>query len=239
MNYPQIVSRADWLVARKKLLEKEKEATRQRDAISAKRRELPMVKIEQNYVFEGPNGPASLLDLFEHRHQLIIYHFMFDPSWEEGCPRCSHLMDSVAGTVVHMADRDTSFAAISLAPIAKIEAFKKRMGWTFPWFSSFGTSFNRDFQASVDVADRDCEYNYANAADLLKAGKIWFPKGEMPGLSVFLADGDSVYHTYSAYQRGLDLLLHTYNCLDFTPLGRNEADAPGQSWVRHHDRYNT
>lgn len=237
MTHPQIVSRAEWLSARKKLLAKEKEATRQRDALSAERRKLPMVKIEKEYVFNGPNGATTLRDLFNHRRQLIIYHFMFDPNWEEGCKSCSHLMDNIAGSIVHLGARDTSFAAISLAPIARIEAFKKRMGWTFPWLSSFGSDFNKDFQVSIDVAEEDSEYNYTGAAALLKAGKIWFPKGEMPGLSVFLQDDACIYHTYSVYQRGLDLLLNTYNCLDLTPLGRHDEDAPGQSWIRHHDRY--
>jgi predicted dithiol-disulfide oxidoreductase (DUF899 family) len=237
MNRPIVASRADWLVARKILLAKEKESTRQRDALSAERRKLPMVKIEKEYVFEGPNGATNLRDLFDGRRQLVIYHFMFDPSWEEGCKSCSHLMDNIAGGIVHLGARDTSFAVVSLAPLAKIEAFKKRMGWTFRWLSSFGNDFNKDFQVSIDVAEGSSEYNYTSAAALLKAGKIWFPKGELPGLSVFLQDGDSVYHTYSVYQRGLDLLLNTYNFLDLTPLGRHEEDAPGQSWIRHHDKY--
>ena len=237
MNHPQIVSRAEWLAARKALLAKEKAATRARDALSAERRRLPMVKIDREYVFEGPDGPASLRDLFNGRRQLIVYHFMFDPAWEEGCKSCSHLMDTIAGGIVHLGARDTSFAVVSLAPIAKIESFRKRMGWTFPWLSSLGSSFNKDFRVSIDIAEGNSEYNYADAAELVRAGKVWFPKGELPGLSVFLRDGDSICHTYSAYQRGLDLLLNTYNYLDLTPLGRHEEDAPGQSWIRHHDRY--
>lgn len=237
MPQPKIVSRAEWLTARKQLLAKEKEATRQRDALNAERRKLPMVRVEKDYVFDGPNGPTTLRDLFKCRRQLIIYHFMFDPSWEEGCKSCSHLIDNVAGSIVHLGARDTSLAAVSLAPIGKVEAFRKRMGWDFPWVSSFGNDFNKDFHVSIDVADDDSEYNFSSAAALLKAGKIWFAKGEMPGLSVFLREGDSVYHTYSVYQRGLDLLLNTYNCLDLTPLGRHEEGAPGQSWIRHHDKY--
>jgi predicted dithiol-disulfide oxidoreductase (DUF899 family) len=237
MNYPQIVSQTEWLAARKELLAKEKAATRARDALSAERRKLPMVKIEREYVFEGANGGTNLRDLFNGRRQLIVYHFMFDPAWDVGCKSCSHFMDNIVGAIVHLGARDTSFAVVSLAPIAKIEAFKKRMGWTFPWLSSFGSDFNGDFRVSIDIADGKSEYNYSDAAELFKAGKIWFPKGELPGLSVFLRDGDIVYHTYSAYQRGLDLLLNTYNYLDMTPLGRHEEDAPGQSWIRHHDKY--
>ena len=233
---PRIASRAEWLVARRELLAKEKESSRQRDALSAERRKLPMVKIEKEYVFDGPNGPTKLGDLFGNRSQLIIYHFMFDPSWEEGCKSCSHLMDNIAGTIIHLGARDTSFAAISLAPLEKIEAFKKRMRWSFSWLSSSGSDFNNDFQVSIDVA-QGSEYNYTPAASLLQAGKIWFPKGELPGLSVFLRDGDDVFHTYSVYQRGLDSLLNTYTCLDFTPLGRQEEGQQIQGWIRHHDKY--
>jgi predicted dithiol-disulfide oxidoreductase (DUF899 family) len=203
MNRPIVASRADWLVARKILLAKEKESTRQRDALSAERRKLPMVKIE------SPNGAINLRDLFDGRRQLVIYHFMFDPSWDEGCKSCSHFMDNIAGGIVHLGARDKSFSVVSLAPLAKIEPFKKRMGWTFRWLSSFHNDFNHDFQLRINVAESSSEYNYTSAAALLKAGKIWFPKGELPGLSVFLQDGDSVYHTYSVYQRGLDLLLNT------------------------------
>ena len=146
-------------------------------------------------------------------------------------------MDNVAGSVVHLAARHTSFAVISRAPIPKIESFKKRMGWSFPWLSSFGSEFNYDFHVTLDAAEGSVEYNYANAAQLVKADKLWFEKGELPGLSVFLRDGDSVFHTYSTYQRGLDLLLNTYNYLDLTPLGRQEDHDRTQGWVRHHDKY--
>jgi len=234
---PKIVSRDEWLVARKKLLAKEKEATRRRDALSAERRQLPMVKIEKDYVFEGPGGRANLRDLFGPRRQLIVYHFMFDPAWDEGCKHCSHVADNFEGAVVHLAARDTAFAAISRAPFAKIESFKKRMGWTFPWLSSFAGDFNYDFHVTLDEAEGSVEYNYGSVPELLEAGKIWYPKGEMPGLSVFLRDGDSIFHTYSTYQRGLDLFLNTYNYLDMTPLGRQEHGERIQAWVRHHDRY--
>ena len=168
MNHPRVVSHAEWLVARKALLAKEKESTRQRDALSAERRSLPMVKIEKEYVFEGPNGRTSLRDLFDGRRQLIIYHFMFDPSWDEGCKSCSHLADNFEGALVHLRARDTSFAAVSRAPLAKIESFKKRMGWRFRWLSSFDTDFNYDFHVTLDQAVESVEYNYANAAALVR-----------------------------------------------------------------------
>src|SRR5262249_25122629 len=214
---PAVVSRAEWLVARKRLLEKEKEFTRQRDALSAERRKLPMVKLEKEYTFEGPEGPGSLLDLFEGRRQLIVYHFMFDPNWDEGCKSCSHFADNFTEILVHLAARDTSFAVISRAPIEKITAFQRRMGWTFPWFSSLDSDFNYDFHVTLDERARSTEYNYANAIELLERGEIW-EMGELPGLSVFYRDCDEVFHTYSTYQRGLDLLLNTYNYLDLTPL---------------------
>jgi predicted dithiol-disulfide oxidoreductase (DUF899 family) len=237
MNSPKIVSRDEWLTARKELLVKEKEFTRARDALSARRRELPMVKIERSYVFEGPNGPASLRDFFGKHRQLIVYHFMFDPAWAEGCKSCSHFMDNSEGSIVHLAARDTAFVAVSRAPLPKIEAFKQRMGWTFQWFSSFGNTFNYDFHVTLDKDNGSFEYNYANAGELVKAGKLWSEKGELPGLSAFFRDGDSVFHTYSAYQRGLDLPLNTYNFLDFTPLGRQEEGDRIQGWIRHRDRY--
>jgi predicted dithiol-disulfide oxidoreductase (DUF899 family) len=234
---PKTVSRAEWLVARKELLKKEKEFTRQRDALSAERRKLPMVKIEKEYVFESPTGRTTLRDLFGSHRQLIIYHFMFDPDWEEGCKSCSHFIDNVAGSVVHLAARDTSFAFVSRAPLQKIESFKKRMGWSFLWLSSFGNDFNYDFGVTLDPEKADYEYNYASAKALLAAGKVWFAKGEMPGLSVFFLESDDVLHSYSTYQRGLDLPLNTYNLLDLTPLGRQEEGERIQGWIRHHDRY--
>ena len=237
MDRPKVVSRPEWLTARRELLAKEKEASRQRDALSAERRQLPMVAVEKEYVFDGPNGRTTLLDLFGRNRQLLTYHFMFDPSWEEGCKSCSHLIDGIAGSVVHLAARNTSFAAISRAPLAKIEAFKKRMGWTFPWVSSAANGFNYDFHVTLDEAQGSAEYNYASSAELFKAGKIWFEKGELPGMSAFLRDEDNVFHTYSSYQRGLDLFLSTYNLLDLTALGRQEEGERIQGWIRHHDRY--
>jgi predicted dithiol-disulfide oxidoreductase (DUF899 family) len=237
MDRPRVVTEAEWLRARKALLVKEKQASRERDELATERRRLPMVRIEKEYVFDGPNGRVRLLDLFDGRRQLIVYHFMFDPSWDEGCKSCSHFMDNSQGAVVHLAARDTAFAVVSRAPLSKIEAFKKRMGWGFPWVSSYGTDFNYDFHVTLDTDAKSVEYNYTNAADLVKAGKLWSDKGELPGLSVFLREGDTVFHTYSAYQRGLDLPLNTYNFLDFTPLGRQEEDGRIQAWIRHHDRY--
>ena len=236
MNLPKVVSRAEWLAARKQLLAKEKQSTRQRDALNAERRKLPMVKIDQEYVFEGPDGRVTLRDLFGNHKQLIVYHFMFDPSWEEGCKSCSYFADNFPGTFAHLAARNTAFAVVSLAPLAKLEAFKKRMGWKFPWYSSSGNSFNRDFH--VTLGDDADEYNYEKAATLKQTGKIWIEKGELPGLSIFLREGDSVFHTYSTYQRGLDQFINTYNYLDMTPLGRQEDDDPYvMAWVRYHDQY--
>ncbi len=238
MELPKIVSRAEWIAARKELLINEKEATRQRDALSAQRRNLPMVKIEKEYEFDGPAGRTSLRDLFGPHPQLIVYHFMFDPSWEEGCRSCSFFADNFTGAIIHLAARNTAFAVVSKAPLAKLEAFKKRMGWTFPWYSSFGNSFNHDFHVTIDEAPGGDEYNYEKTAKLKQAGKIWIEKGELPGLSVFLLDADNIFHTYSAYQRGLDLFLNTYNYLDVTPLGRQEDQEPYvMAWVRHHDKY--
>jgi predicted dithiol-disulfide oxidoreductase (DUF899 family) len=239
MEHPRIVSRAEWLVARKELLAREKASSRQADALAEERRRLPMVAVEKEYVFDGSNGRATLRDLFGRHRQLLVYHFMFDPSWDEGCKSCSHFADNFAGALLHLGARDTSFAAVSLAPIGKLEAFAERMGWSFPWFSSLGTDFNSDFRVTIDVdgVEGSAEYNYTPVAALLEKGKVWFPKGELPGLSVFLREGEDVFHTYSTYQRGLDLFLNTYNFLDLTPLGRQEESGRAQAWVRHHDRY--
>ncbi len=237
MDHPRIVSRAEWLVARKKLLAKEKASTRERDALSAERRTLPMVEIDKSYVFDGPRGPVSLHDLFERRSQLLVYHFMFDPSWDEGCPSCSYLADNFGG-IAHFAARDTAFAVVSRAPLAKLQSFRQRMGWSFPWFSSFGNDFNYDFGVTLDEAEGSVSYNFESAASLREAGKLWIEEGELPGLSVFLRDGERIFHTYSTYQRGLDALINTYNYLDLTPLGRQEDNEPhAMAWIRHHDKY--
>jgi predicted dithiol-disulfide oxidoreductase (DUF899 family) len=224
-------------MARRALLAKEKAATHARDALSAERRRLPMVAVDKEYIFESSAGRVTLRDLFGDHRQLITYHFMFDPKWEEGCKSCSHFMDNSQGAIVHLAARQTAFVAVSRAPIAKIDAFKRRMGWTFPWVSSFETDFNYDFHVTLDPDHESVEYNFAKASDLVRARKLWSDRGELPGLSVFLREGDAVFHTYSTYQRGLDLPLNTYNFLDFTPLGRQEEDGRVQAWIRHHDQY--
>ncbi|MGG3573958.1 DUF899 domain-containing protein [Bacillus gobiensis] len=231
---PSIVSREEWLVARKNFLDKEKEFTLQRDRLNAERRNLPMVQIDKNYVFEGSEGETNLLRLFDGRNQLIVYHFMLDPTWEEGCTNCSFVVDNF-GHLSHLHAYDTSLVLVSRAPLAKIDAFKKRMGWNVPWVSSFGSDFNYDFHVTMDESVAPVMYNYLNKEELEQKGETWFLKGEQPGVSVFLRDGNNIYHTYSAYTRGLDLLMTTYNYLDLTPMGRNES-IPGE-WVRHHDRY--
>jgi predicted dithiol-disulfide oxidoreductase (DUF899 family) len=237
MTRPEIVSRSEWIAARKALLAREKELTRARDAVTALRAKLPMVKVEKEYRFETTDGPATLRGLFGDQPQLVVYHFMFDPAWEEGCKSCSHLLDNVLGSLVHLAARNTAFRVVSRAPLAKIEAFRRRMAWDVEWVSSGEGDFNYDFHVTLDPERGEYEYNYADLDALLAAKKIWTPKGELPGLSVFLREGDTVYHTYSVYQRGLDPLLNTYNVLDLTPLGRQEEDGRPQAWVRHRDRY--
>jgi predicted dithiol-disulfide oxidoreductase (DUF899 family) len=232
---PKVVSREQWLEARKAHLKREKELTHLRDRISAERRELPWVKVEENYLFDGPNGRETLADLFDGRSQLVIYHFMFGPDWKEGCPSCSYVCDHIEGAAVHLAARDVSLVMVSRAPLEKICAFKKRMGWQFKWVSSHGTDFNYDFHVSFkpeEMARGKVDYNYAVEP---------FPSTEGPGISVFYKDaaGD-VFHTYSSYGRGLDPLIGTYTILDMVPKGRDE-DHLGFSmeWVRHHDRYRT
>jgi predicted dithiol-disulfide oxidoreductase (DUF899 family) len=229
----KVVSQTEWLAARKQLLAEEKEFTRLRDSISAKRRELPWVRVETNYVFDGPNGKVSLSDLFRGKSQLIVYHFMFGPDWTEGCPSCSYLGDHFGGCLVHLDARDVAFTAISRAPMPQIAAFKKRMGWRFQWASSNANSFNFDYHVSFtpkDKVDGKVNYNY----DMTQ-----FPSDEAPGVSVFYKDAaGEIFHTYSSYGRGLDILLGTYNFLDMTPKGRDEAAlAFSMAWVRHHDRY--
>ena len=231
MQNPRVVSHEQWVTERVELLAKEKEFTRLRDELSRQRRELPREKVTKSYTFDGPRGKQTLAELFEHRRQLIVYHFMFDPAWDEGCKSCSFVADNFAGALAPLAARDTSFAVISRAPLDKIERFKQRMGWNFPWLSSFGTDFNYDFHVTTDESHP--EYNYAPVS-AQPAGRP--QKGEREGLSVFLREGDRLLHTYSAYQRGLDLLLNTYNLLDLTPLGRHEDGRP-MAWLRYHDQY--
>jgi predicted dithiol-disulfide oxidoreductase (DUF899 family) len=227
-----VVSKQEWLVARKELLAKEKQLTKERDDIARLRRELPRVKVEKDYVFEGPNGKQSLSDLFAGRSQLIVYHFMFGPEWTEGCPSCSMLGDSVDGFRMHLEERDVSFVVVSRAPLAKIEEFRTRMGWKFKWLSSYGSDFNYDFNVSFskeEAADGKMYYNY----DVRH-----FPADEGPGASVFVNEGNGVFHTYSTYARGLEQALPVYTYLDLVPKGRDEAGLPHpMAWVRHHDKY--
>jgi predicted dithiol-disulfide oxidoreductase (DUF899 family) len=219
MNLPKIVSRDEWLTARKELLKEEKEATLRQDAVSERRRELPMVRIDKDYVFEGPDGKVSLLDMFEGRRQLIVYHFMFGPDDDEGHNSCSLLVDNI-GHTAHLHARDTTIALISRAPLAKLTPFKERMVWTIPWYSSFGSDFNYDFHVTNDESVAPVEYNYKDKATLIEKGTPWYISGEWQGLSVFLRDGNDVFHTYSAYERGIDALVNTYTYLDLTALGR-------------------
>jgi predicted dithiol-disulfide oxidoreductase (DUF899 family) len=216
--HPQIVSRDQWLVERKKLLADEKELTRHYDRINAERRRLPMVKIEKNYVFDGPNGKQNLNALFEGRRQLIVYHFMFDPAWDQGCSGCTGFVDAL-GDLSLLKDRDTTFVVISRAPLAKLEAYKAQKGWSIAWFSSFGSDFNYDFHVTLDPKVAPVEYNYRNKAEM---------KGEEHGLSVFFRLDDDVFHTYSAYARGTESITDAYRLLDMTPYGRQQdfEDSP-------------
>jgi predicted dithiol-disulfide oxidoreductase (DUF899 family) len=230
-----IVSQEEWIAARKELLKKEKESVRLRDELSVERRKLPWVKITKNYVFDAPGGTVTLADLFAGRNQLVIYHFMFGPDWQEGCPSCSFVSDHIAGAIPHLAARDVTMVMVSRAPLAKIEEFKKRMGWRFKWVSSYGSDFNTDFHVSFtkeETSQGKVDYNYTMQE---------FPSAEAPGLSVFYKDGpDGVFHTYSTYGRGLEILVGTYMMLDLVPKGRDE-DHLGfpMEWVRYHDRYGT
>ncbi len=229
----KVVSKAEWLAARKELLTKEKEFTRLRDELSRRRRELPWEKVDKNYSFDTPAGKQTLADLFDGRSQLVVYHFMLGPGWKEGCPSCSFLADTFDGARVHMAQRDVTFAVVSRAPLPEIQTFQKRMGWQFPWVSSFGSDFNFDYQVSSskdEQATGKVYYNY-EVKD--------FPSEELPGLSVFYKnEPGEIFHTYSTYMRGLDILLTAYNVIDLTPKGRNEDGLTfPMAWVRHHDRY--
>jgi predicted dithiol-disulfide oxidoreductase (DUF899 family) len=242
MNDPQVVSRDEWLAARRKLLAEEKEFTRQRDALNTERRKLPMVEIDKEYIFQGPDRQTSLPGLFQGRGQLLIYHFMFDPDWDKGCESCSFLADGI-GHLAHLHARDTMLAMVSRAPLAKLEAFRQRMGWTVPWYSCFGSDFNYDFHITLDPAVAPVEYNYRDHDELGPDWQGW--TGEIHGLSAFLRRGDRVFHTYSSYARGTDMVNSTYQWLDLTARGRQEGweqppgrgDGPPMSWLRHHDRY--
>jgi predicted dithiol-disulfide oxidoreductase (DUF899 family) len=230
---PRVVSQAEWLAARKDLLTREKNFTRERDELSAERRKLPWVKVEKQYVFEAPGGTQTLADLFDGKSQLIVYHFMFGPGWEQGCPSCSLLADHFDPSVVHLAQRDLTLLAASRATLPEIEAFKKRMGWRFKWVSSNANDFNHDFNVSFtkdEMAAGKVYYNYEMTG---------FPSEEAPGASVFYKNpSGEIFHTYSTYGRGLDILIGAYNYLDLVAKGRDEDGLPhGMAWVRHHDRY--
>ena len=241
---PHVVSREEWRAARVRLLVLEKEATRAHDALSAERRKLPVVEVEKEYLFESCTGDRlGLGGLFGGRRQLIVYDFMFDPEWEEGCAGCSLFADSV-GHLAHLHARDTSLVLVSRAPMAKLLPFRERMGWRIPWFSSFGSDFNHDFHATTDAAIAPVEYNYRDADTLLKRGESCHVSGEQPGLSVFVRHGERIFHSYSTFGRGMDPLLTPSIFLDLTPGGRQEGwggmpdlNGLGLDWVRHHDRY--
>jgi len=234
MEPQKIVSHDEWIAARKAYLAEEKTFTRARDALARKRRELPWEKVEKNYAFDTPQGKQSLADLFGGKNQLIVYHFMLGPGWEAGCPSCSFLADHFDGAVIHLAQRDVSFIVVSRAPLSEIENFKRRMGWRFKWVSSFGSDFNSDYQVSFSPGEKaggKVFYNY----EFIES----FPSEERPGASVFYKNAaGEIFHTYSTYGRGLDILIGTYHFLDLAPKGRDEDGlAWSMAWVRHHDRY--
>lgn len=229
----QVVPREEWIEKRKELLAVEKEFTRLRDELSRRRRDLPWVRVEKRYLFDGPDGSESLSDLFAGRSQLAVYHFMFPPDWEEGCPSCSFWADHYDGMQVHLNHRDVSFAAVSRAPYAKIAEFRQRMAWRFKWLSSFHTDFNYDFGASFTPQQLESGgkvYNF----DTMEPGET-----DREGASIFYQDDTgTIFHTYSTYARGIDMLNTTYQWLDLMPKGRDEDRLDGpQAWVRHHDRY--
>jgi len=229
----EVVSHEQWLAARKAHLAKEKELTKMRDELARQRQELPWEKVEKNYVFDAPGGgKVTLGDLFAGRSQLVVYHFMFDPEWSQGCKSCSFVADHYNPAVIHLEHRDVTMVTISRAPIEKLEAFRKRIGWTFKWVSSFGNDFNPDFGVSFTEQELKSDgtvYNYNRKP---------YPIKELPGMSVFARDeAGNIYHTYSTYARGLDIFLTAYNVLDIVPKGRDEEGLPGMAWLRHRDRY--
>ena len=229
---PNVVSHDEWLAARSAFLTREKEFNRLRDELSRHRRALPWEKVEQNYTFEATSGKVTLADLFDGRSQLIVYHFMFGPGSQAGCTGCSFLADHFDGVLLHLANRDTTLAVVSRAPLAEFQTFKQRMGWSFQWVSSCGSDFNFDYHVSFTAQQRaggKVYYNYDTGE---------FPNEEAPGVSVFARDAQGeIFHTYSSYARGLDMLVGTYNLLDLVPKGRSEGSTHPMSWVRHHDSY--
>ncbi|MGI9425470.1 MAG: DUF899 domain-containing protein [Hyphomicrobiaceae bacterium] len=228
-----VVDQEQWLQARKALLAKEKAFTKARDELTRERQALPWVRITKDYMFDGDDGPKSLAELFDGRSQLIVSHFMFGPDWEEGCPSCSFWADGYDPMIVHLAARDVAFIAVSRAPLAKLQDYRKRMGWSFPWVSSLHNDFNQDFGVSFskeELASGEVAYNYGRGA---------FPSEEAPGLSIFYRNDDGeIFHTYSCYARGLDMMNAAYHLLDLVPKGRDEAELPfTMSWLRRHDSY--
>ncbi len=226
----QVVSSDEWLTTRLQLLAKEKELTRLRDQLSQQRRDLPWERVDREYIFDGPNGKESLAQLFEGRSQLIVYHFMFDPTWEAGCRGCSWWADNFERNVIHLNHRDVTLVAVSRAPLSKIEAFKRRLGWSFKWVSSGANEFNYDYHVSFKPDGGQSYYNYREKKNSMT---------ELPGISVFYKDPDgTVFHTYSCYERGLDMMNAGYHYMDLVPKGRDEEGLPTSiAWVRHRDNY--
>ena len=229
---PKVTSRSEWTKARKALLEKEKALTHQYDAVNAERRRLPMVKVDKPYEFDGPDGKVHLLDLFDGQRQLIVYHFMFDPEWEKGCPGCTSFVDA-QGDLTMLGKRNTRMVLVSRAPLAKLERYKQERGWDMPWYSSFGSDFNYDYHVTQDETIVPLEYNYRDQKEMesREEGEPWFVKGETHGLSVFFRIDEDVFHTYSTYARGCESLTDAYRLLDLTPYGRQEdfEDSP-EGW---------
>jgi predicted dithiol-disulfide oxidoreductase (DUF899 family) len=227
-----VVSAERWLAARKALLAREKELMHLYDQVARERRAQPWRRIDENYVFDTAEGPRTLAELFDGRRQLMVQHFMFGPGWEQGCPSCSFMADHSDGMTVHLAQRDVTFVAVSRAPLAEIERFRRRMGWQFRWVSSNANRFNFDFGVSFtaqEKADNEVTYNYSKQA---------FESEELPGISVFVKDeAGAIFHTYSTYRRGVEVMMGTYHLLDLTPKGRDEDGMEGMAWLRHHDRY--
>lgn len=228
-----VVTHDEWIAARKQLLARERELTHLRDSIASDRRNLPWERVDKHYLFDTPEGPRALSALFGKHRQLIVQHFMFAPDWEQGCPSCSYMADHADGMTVHLAQRDIAFVVISRAPLAMIEPFRQRMGWHFNWVSSHGTEFNYDYGVSFlpeQHATGKVHYNYCDQ---------YFPDVEAPGISVFYKDDDNnIFHTYSTYSRGVEVMMGAYCLMDLTPIGRNERGVPNKmEWVRHHDRY--
>lgn len=238
MALPDVVSREEWLVARRALLEREKEMARARDVLNADRRRLPMVRVELDYRFTGPDGEVGLLDLFGGHRQLLLQHFMFDPAWDVPCHSCSAMAaDTGEGVREHLARRDTAFAAVSRAPFPRLAAVASARGWTFPWYSSADSSFNHDFHVTLDASVTPVSYNFRDADELAASGFDWMLDyvGEQPGISAFLRDGDDVFHTYATYGRGVEAMMHAYHLLDLTALGRQEdwEEPEGRAPVAH------